>query len=90
MSSGPASRLGRGNEFFHRFLVGQIAGRDEGALAQFRGQRVQRVAARARQHDLRALPMQRAGDGGAEAAAGAGDQRDAIVQIKHQLLRASG
>ena len=87
MSSGPASASASGTSFSTEFLVGEVADRNEGALAQFGRQRVESLAARARQHHLRALLVQGAGDRGAEAAAGAGDERDAIVQIEHEELR---
>ena len=86
MSSGPAAASASGTSFSTARRVGEVAGDDEGALAQFGGQRVERLAAGARQHDLRALLVQRAGDGGAEAAGRAGDESDAIVQAEHEKL----
>ncbi len=53
-----------------------------GARAQFVLQRFQRLGAGARQHHARALAMQRLGDGAADAAGGAGDERDFVGQIK--------
>ena len=85
----PGGGLGLPDQLFHRSRIGEVAGDDEGALAQFGGQRVERLAAGARQHHLRALPVQGAGDLGAQAAGRAGHQRDAIVQLKHEQVSIS-
>ena len=76
-------RFGRRDQRVGRGRVAQVGGADMRALAEFRGQRLQRLPPRAGQHHRRALRVQRAGDRGADAARGAGDQRRLAVQPEH-------
>src|SRR5690606_8773515 len=53
------------------------------AVAELALQRLQRLGPAARQHHLGAGAVQRAGDGGTDAARGAGDQRVLSIEIEH-------
>ena len=76
-------RLGGRDQRLDRGLVRQVAGHDMGALAEFGGQGIERVAARAGQDHDRALGMQPLRDGAADAAAGARHQGGLSGKVEH-------
>src|SRR5262249_26826641 len=71
-----------------RFLVGKIAGEHMDATGKLAGKRIERVTARARDRDGRALRMERARDRAADTTARTGDERALAGQIEHQSLPA--
>src|SRR5690606_38708782 len=68
-----------------RGRVRQVGGGVMGALAQLLGEIGQHGFARARQHDSRALGVQGARDGPADAAGGAGHQGDFAGKVEHLI-----
>ena len=54
----PIAASAAGTSFFDRGRIGKIAGHDERALSEVGGERVERLAPGAGQHDFRALRMQ--------------------------------
>ena len=86
MSSLPIASSAFGTSASTCILVGQIAGQHMHALLELAGELIEHLAPRAREGDSRALLMQGARDGAADAAGGAGDQGRLAGQIEHAIL----
>ena len=78
-------RFGGGDQRLDRGGVAEVAGQHVSALAEFGRERLERVAPRARERHGCALAVQRTGDGAAEAAGRARDQRRFACKIEHRV-----
>jgi hypothetical protein len=75
-----------GTSGLDRVLVGEVRLHEVNALAERRGEFVEGRPAGAGERHRRALRMERAGDGAADAARGAGHEGLAAGQIEHAGL----
>ena len=80
----PGLRLGLGDQRIGRRRIAQVGGADMGALAEFRGERVERPLAGAGQHDHGTLRMECPRDRRPNPAGSPGNQRSPAIQTKHQ------